>query len=1392
MPIQIAGITIQDNAISTLAGSTTTPAGTGALQITELGSGYSTGLGAATAEIVAYDKTAKKLYVMANTTDAGTPGPDGLIQVVDFSNPAAPVLASNIDVDATVAGFGGINSVAVSNGIVAVAVENFVKSDNGFVAFYSTADGSLLKIVTVGALPDMLTFTAGGQKLLVANEGERDGATDAAGSVSLIDLSAGVANATAQTTGFAAFDGQEAALRAQGVRIAPGKAASVDLEPEYISISKDGHTAFVTIQEANAVAQFDITGTTPVLQRVVPLGYVDHNIAGNESDYSDRDNPNVSGAGSNGSGQIINLHLAPIKGLLMPDAISSWVSGGVTYFATANEGDARSDDSDVARLSSIDLNNTVFGAAEALLKHEDNAGRLNISTIDGDTDAGTAGLEEIVTFGGRGFTIFQQNADGSVSKVFESGGEFEKIIAAQFPTIFNNNQTGTAATFDTRSDDKGPEPEGITVANVGGRFYAFVALERQGGVMVYDVTDPAQAKFTTVLPASTTHLGPETVQFIAAADSPNGEGLLLTTNEVSGTVQVFQVQPEKFTLQILHAYGESGLLATDTAPIAGAMIDKFDDQYDTLVLMEGDTYIPGPFLVGGADPSLNAVIGSTALGRPDIAIMNAMGVDASALGNHEFDLGSPIVSGAIAPSGAWVGAQFPFITANLDFSADSSLNPRTTAGGQEASTIKAKIAPSAFVIINGEKIGIVGATTPDLLTKTSPNGTRPLDDGNPATSDIEEIANYLQGAVDALAAQGIDKIVMVDQLDTIARNQELAPLVHGIDIMVAGGGHERLGDANDVPGSFNGHTADFVGTYPILASGSDGKPVLIVTTDTEFSYLGRLVVNFDANGEVIVADLDDTINGAYAANETTLQAVYNTTDSAAQIVASSTIGSKVKAITDAIDAVVSAKDGNYFGFTDVYLEGDRVFGRAQETNLGNLSADANAWKAQQALGGSSFVVSLKNGGGIRASIGSIDEDGGKIPPIENEDANKPEGAVSQLDVENALRFDNKLMVFDTTPQGLLNILNWGAGLAPGNGGFPQIGGVKFSYDPDLPASARILSVALIDENDQVIAKIVENGVVLAGAPSLISVVTLNFTANGGDGYPTKANGENFRYLLTDGTLSGPISEALDFTASGNLPANVLGEQQAFNDFLTAFHGTQQTAYDEADTPASLDTRIENLNLRDDAVFASAPVEGTDGADTLTGNVGDDTLDGGVGRDRMAGRDGDDTYVVDNKKDQVIELQGEGDQDTIRSSISFKLPNFVENLILTGNADIDGTGNKLGNVITGNAGANVLKGDDGDDRIEGAGGADLLEGGKGFDTFVFNAGFGGDQIKDFRGNGALAGDTIEFDHTIFADFNAVLAATVDNGNTLTITAGSDSIILRIKDVGLLDANDFTFV
>ncbi|NJR71401.1 MAG: alkaline phosphatase [Synechococcales cyanobacterium CRU_2_2] len=399
------------------------------------------------------------------------------IEVVDLSDPANPTLASTLDLTIFPGGgnIAGANSVAVSNGLVAVAVGAATVTDNGRVVFFNSS-GVFQGQLEVGALPDMLTFTPDGATLLVANEAQSAGSDNEPGvlpnppgSISVIRLDrANLNNSTIQTAGFTAFDGQEAALRAQGVRIFPGVSASVDFEPEYITVSEDGSRAFVTLQENNAIAVVDIA--TATVTEIQALGTQDHSLAGNGLDASDRD------SGS-------NIQLQPVRGLYMPDAIASFSANGQTYYITANEGDGRGVSE--ARVSSLTLDPTAFPDATTL-QADGNLGRLTVSSIDGDTD-GDGDFDQLFAFGSRSFSIW----DGAGNQVFDSGDDFEQILAANFPTLLD----------DGRSDNKGPEPEGVTVGVIGDRTYAFIGLERASGIMAYDVTNPAEARFIQFLPS---------------------------------------------------------------------------------------------------------------------------------------------------------------------------------------------------------------------------------------------------------------------------------------------------------------------------------------------------------------------------------------------------------------------------------------------------------------------------------------------------------------------------------------------------------------------------------------------------------------------------------------------------------------------------------------------------------------------------------------------------------------------------------------------------------------------------------------------------------------------------------------------------------------------------
>lgn len=532
---KIGGIAVYD-ALPSLAGSVSAPVASDDIVLVRLGAHTGSGTTAAgRAESLSIDAATNRVFV--------TNAAQAKIDVAQINADGTFTAHASIDL-AGLTGFGGVNSVAVKNGVVAVAYQNIVADQPGYVALFDAATGALAKLVTVGVLPDQLTFTPDGTRILVANEGETVTPTNnPAGSISIIDLSAGAASAmVSNVIGFDALNGAEAELLSRGLALFAGQDAGDDIEPEYITVSPDGTRAYVTLQEVNAVAVIDLTdpsATKPVA--IQALGGVDRTLAGNAFDGSDR----------NG----ISLVNADVISLLQPDAIASYEVDGVTYFITANEGDARVGGlGDEARLNNAAyvLDPTAYPNAAAL-KTDAVIGRLNVLTNIGDTD-GDGDIDQIYTFGGRSITIFRQEADGTITKVRETGGEFEAILARDFPAAFNGENGGS---FDGRSDNKGPEPEGVTIGQVGERVYAFISLERIGGVMVYDVTDPANATFVSYRPVTAQDYAPETIAFIGAGTSPTGDALVLTANEVSGTTTLYRAVAQTDNNDVITGAGDA-------------------------------------------------------------------------------------------------------------------------------------------------------------------------------------------------------------------------------------------------------------------------------------------------------------------------------------------------------------------------------------------------------------------------------------------------------------------------------------------------------------------------------------------------------------------------------------------------------------------------------------------------------------------------------------------------------------------------------------------------------------------------------------------------------------------------------------------------------------------
>lgn len=475
-------------------------------------------------EIVAHDARTQRLFVVNGAT--------AKIDVLSLTA-AAPSYLFSIDL----AAYGrAANSVAVSNGIVAAAVEATVKTDDGKVVFFD-ANGNYLNAVTVGALPDMLTFTPDGSKVLVANEGEpnNDYTVDPEGSVSIIDIGSGIANATVRNARLTAFNNSalDASIRVFG----PNASVAQDLEPEYIAVSHNSKTAWVTLQENNAVGVLDLRSGE--FTRLVGLGFKNHNANGSGLDASDRDSATNGG---------INIRSWQVFGMYQPDSIAAFKYKNDTFLITANEGDAREYTGtpgyiEEARVGSLTLDPLIFPNA-AFLKNNANLGRLNVSKASGNPD-NDADYDALYAFGSRSFSIWTASGE----QIYDSADDIEQLTAATYPMFFNAGNTNN--TKDDRSDNKGPEPEAVTTGKAYGRVYAFIGLERIGGVMVYEVTNPYAPRFVQYLnnrnftaatnTAAAKDLGPEGLHFIAEDESPTGTPLLVAANEISGTTTVYEI-----------------------------------------------------------------------------------------------------------------------------------------------------------------------------------------------------------------------------------------------------------------------------------------------------------------------------------------------------------------------------------------------------------------------------------------------------------------------------------------------------------------------------------------------------------------------------------------------------------------------------------------------------------------------------------------------------------------------------------------------------------------------------------------------------------------------------------------------------------------------------------
>lgn len=1022
------------------------------------------------AEIVSFDEMSGRLFF--TNANANTVG------VLNIDDPANPTLINTIDLSSYGA---GVNSVAAFNGVIAVAVEADPKTDPGKVVFFD-ADGTYLNDVTVGALPDMVTFTPSGAQVLVANEGEPndDYSIDPEGSVSVINLSSGVANATVTNITFESLNPQIDDLRAQGIRIfGPGATVAQDLEPEYIALPND-FVAIVSCQENNAFVVIDLFTNT--LFTIAPMGYKDHSLMGNGFDASNES-------------ATIDISPRPTLGMYMPDAIKTVNIGGVDYLLTANEGDSRDYDtySEEARVRDVTLDPTVYPNA-AELQQDENLGRLLMTTANGDTD-GDGDYDQIFSFGGRSFSIVNLNT-GAI--VFDSGDGFEQHIATYNPLHFNASNDNT--TLKNRSDDKGPEPEAIEVVERDGQYYALIGMERVGGIFVYNITDPANAYFVNYVnhrnfdvdqtTPEALDLGVEDIIYIPAAVSPNGEDLVVTSNEVSGTVTIFGASDasgvaEDFTLRIIHNNdGESqleprdvgGFLVGGAAPFKTVVDQLKGEGTASVTLSSGDNFLAGI--------SFNASL-NRAPGMPyyDAEVLDAIGYDGIAIGNHDFDFGPDVLEKMITDQMSGT----PYISANLDFTGEPGL---------QALVDVDRILKSTILNVDGEQVGVVGLTTDLLPTISSPRNVT-------VDGDFLGIA---QAEVDALTAQGVNKIILITHLQSINNELDLAEQLTDVDVIIAGGGDEFL--TNDPSIGLPGLSV--YGEYPLEIADANGDSTLLVTTPGEYRYVGNLKIKFDGNGKVKSIDQES--------NPILVVDVAPDPDLEMNVI-------------DSIRAYAASLEDNIIAMTEVDLDGTRNSIRTIETNQGNLVADAFLWMGEQNATAFGFddlpLIAFTNGGGIRND---------EIIPAGSE--------ISERKTIDMLPFGNGVTVMNPmTPDQFQEVLENAVSNVPNvDGRFLQVAGFEFTWDTTAMAAPRVES-AMLDDGTMMI----ENYAPVAGAPNVYSV-TNSFTAAGGDSFFVLADlgvfaniGPDYQRALYDYLVDGinGVITAEDYPEGGEGRINKL-------------------------------------------------------------------------------------------------------------------------------------------------------------------------------------------------------------------------------------------------------------
>ncbi|WP_229106850.1 choice-of-anchor I family protein [Paenibacillus sp. 1001270B_150601_E10] len=1041
------------------------------------------------AEIVKYNKDNGKFYLVNGATSPAS------LEIVTLQASGELQKDKQVQVETLVneSGFvyGDLTSVDINTATkrIAASVQEADHTKAGKIVVLDY-EGNLIRTYEAGIQPDMIKFTSDGRYILTADEGEprTSDVPDPEGSITIVDTQTDEVthvkfNQPELIDGLVHLRGKS---DASGQITMPGSKedAVFDLEPEFISLSKDEKLAYVALQENNAIAVIDIPSKS--VKGVHGLGYKDYSKPGNELDLV--------------KDEKIQFEQVPFYGMYMPDGIATYEVDGQTYVLSANEGDATGWSGRTNESKIKDMKSQLNPNSEAA-KFLANQG-TKYDKVEVASDMGVNGL---YMYGARSFSIW--NAE-QMSLVYDSGSDFEKITAERLPTYFNSSND--KAGLDSRSPKKGPEPEYVAVGMVGEKTLAFIGLERIGGVMIYDVTNPMQPQFLNYTNTRNFEAGlssdsaPEGLEFIAAADSPTDRPLLLVANEVSGTVSVLEMKVSKVTVdqsslelqagadQVqVHAVvepvagsgtgikwnssneqvaavdqagwvtpykaGEAVLTATSEDGYGSAQIkitvkddDTGEKPWKLTVMHTNDTHAHlgdvarraalvnqvrseggNQLLLDAGDVFSGDLYFTKWMGLADLVFMNMMGYDAMTFGNHEFDQGTKVLADFVSK------AHFPLVSSNVDVSKDRHLSPLakdpTTIRTQDSKTTEhAGIYPYVTLDVNGQKVGVFGLTTEDTAETSSPGKDITF---NQAVASAKE-------TVKAMEQEGLNIIIGVTHIG-YAKDKELAEAVEGIDLIVGG------------------HTHTTLNAPEVIVDDEHHTPTVIVQANEWGKFLGRVDLAFDASGVV----LTEQVNGRLIPVDAKVEE-----------------DPEAKKLLDPYKQELQEMMNEVVGVSSIVLDGERKNVRSKETNLGNLIADGMLAKAKELK---QADIALMNGGGIRASI--------------------DQGDMTMGELRTVMPFGNTLFVLDVTgkqlKEGLENGIS-GAKLADLPGKFPQVAGMTFKWDPNQPVGERVYDIQIKKGSSYV----------PLDPAATYRMATNSFVAKGGDGYRSFAEAiEQGRY-----------------------------------------------------------------------------------------------------------------------------------------------------------------------------------------------------------------------------------------------------------------------------------------